>query len=92
MCNILTKQSIVFFFADETNDGSKRIVRNFGKENDILIKTYSLTEAKNLYSSTVEKLSLSFGFSLPKPANYTICYLRWLNKILKAYLDFGKEM
>lgn len=25
-------------------------------------------------------------------ANYTICFLRWLNKILKPYLDFGKSI
>ena len=30
---------------------------------------------------------LSFGLSLPKPANYTICFLRWLNKILKPFKD-----
>jgi hypothetical protein len=37
-------------------------------------------------------LSLSFGLALPKPANYTICYLRWLNKILKPYHDSKKKV
>ncbi len=78
-------------FANETNNKVKRIISDFGKENEILIKSYSINEVKKLYTSTVEKLSLSFGLSMPKPANYTICYLRWLNKILKPFRDFEKK-
>ncbi len=29
---------------------------------------------------------------MPKPKNYTICYLRWLNKILKPFDDFTKKI
>lgn len=79
-------------FANETNQKSKLIINQFGIENDILIKTYSINDVKKLYSSTVERLSLSFGVSLPKPANYTICFLRWLNKILKPFKDFEKNI
>jgi len=57
-----------------------------------LVRTYSLNKVKSLYTNTVEKLSLSFGLALPKPKNYTICYLRWLNKILKPFTDFNKEV
>ncbi len=78
-------------FAEETNQKSQRIISSFGKENDILIKTYSIEKVKKLYKSTVERLSLSFGLSMPKPANYTISYLRWLNKILKPFDDFNKS-
>ena len=39
----------------------------------------------------MERLSLSFGLALPEPKNYTICYLRWLNKILKPFYDFEKN-
>jgi len=28
---------------------------------------------------------------LPRPKTYTNCYLRWLNKILKPFLDFSKD-
>ena len=64
-------------FADETSHTAKLRVFDFGEANDVIIKTYSLNEVKKLYSSTVEKLCLSFGLALPKPANYTICFLRW---------------
>jgi len=86
------KTEYCILFANETNQKSKTIVNEFGIANGILIKTYSINDVKKLYSSTVERLSLSFGLSLPKPANYTICYLRWLNKILKPYKDFGKNI
>jgi hypothetical protein len=79
-------------YASETNEKVKLIVNSFAKENDILVRTYSLNKIKSLYSETVEKLSLSFGLALPKPANYTICYLRWLNKILKPYYDTSKKV
>jgi len=45
-----------------------------------------------LNKKTEKKLSLSLGSVLPKPSNYTICYLRWLNKILKPYCDYSKEV
>lgn len=77
-------------FAKETSKGSTNKIEKFGKENDILIRTYSLNDTKVLYSKTVERLSLSVGLALPNPKNYTICYLRWLNKILKPFYDFQK--
>jgi hypothetical protein len=85
-----TKYCILY--ASETSEKIKPIINYFAKENDILVRTYSLNEIKSLYSDTVEKLSLSFGLALPKPANYTICYLRWLNKILKPYYDSKKRV
>lgn len=87
-----SKTKYCILFANETNQKSRNIVNQFGIENDVLIKTYSINDVKKLYSSTVERLSLSFGLSLPKPANYTICFLRWLNKILKPFRDFGKDV
>ena len=78
-------------FAEETNQNSKNIISSFGEKHNVLIKTYSIEEVKNLYKSTIEKLSLSFGLAMPKPANYTISYLRWLNKILKPFRDLSKE-
>jgi hypothetical protein len=77
-------------FADETTHKAKLQVFDFGEANDIIVKTYTLNDVKKLYTSTVEKLSLSFGLALPKPKNYTICYLRWLNKILKPFRDYEK--
>ncbi len=75
-------------YASETNNKNKKIINEFADKNGILIRTYSLNQVKTLYIRTLERLSLSFGLALPKPKNYTICYLRWLNKILKPFLDF----
>lgn len=85
----ITKFCILY--ATETNNIFKRKIIDFGKENDVIIREYSLNEVKKLYSKTIEKLSLSFGLALPKPKNYTICYLRWLNKIMKPFKDYNKE-
>ncbi len=79
-------------YADETNPASHKQVRDFGKENDVLIKTYSIEEIKKLYTETIERLSLNVGLALPNPKNYTICFLRWLNKILKPFHDLKKEI
>lgn len=77
-------------YAEETGK-NRNAIEEFGRENNILIQTYSLEMVKCLYTSTIEKLSLSIGLVLPNPKNYTICYLRWLNKIMKPFLDFGKD-
>ena len=84
------KTEYCILFANETNQKSKSTINDFGIANDVLVKSYSINDVKKLYTSTVERLSLSFGLSLPKPANYTICFLRWLNKILKPFKDFDK--
>lgn len=86
------KTEYCILFASETNKKSTLIIEKFGKENNILIRSYSLNEIKELYTETVERLSLSFGLALPEPKNYTICYLRWLNKILKPFYDYSKDI
>jgi hypothetical protein len=78
-------------YAKETSKANISKVEKFGKENDVLIRSYSLNATKELYSETVERLSLNVGLALPNPKNYTICFLRWLNKILKPFSDFQKQ-
>jgi hypothetical protein len=84
-----TKYCILY--ADETHKANKTRIGNFGKKNGVLIRQYSLNSVKQLYSETIQRLSLNVGLALPNPKNYTICYLRWLNKILKPFKDFQKN-
>ncbi|MDT8300286.1 MAG: hypothetical protein RQ760_02310 [Sedimentisphaerales bacterium] len=77
-------------YAVETPYRNRQIVKDFGDKNDVLTRTYSVDKVKGLYAQTVERLSLSFGLALPEPKNYTICFLRWLNKILKPFSDFSR--
>ncbi len=79
-------------YADETNLKSQKIVEKFGRENNVLIQSYSLEIIKGLYAETVEKLSLNVGLALPNPKNYTICFLRWLNKIMKTFADLNTNV
>ena len=83
--------SYCILYADETPETIKTQIANFGRENEILIRQYSLNSIKQIYSQTVQRLSLNVGLALPNPKNYTICYLRWLNKILKPFKDFEKN-
>ncbi|MBU2445103.1 MAG: hypothetical protein KJ666_05960, partial [Bacteroidetes bacterium] len=84
-----TKYCILF--AEETSKNNIGKIEKFGKENDIIIRSYSLNSAKQLYSATIQRLSLNVGLALPNPKNYTICFLRWLNKILKPFKDLQKD-
>jgi len=84
------KTDYCILYASETDQKFKKIISRFGEDNDVLVKLYSINEVKKLYAKTIERLSLSFGLALPKPKNYTICYLRWLNKILKPFYDYSK--
>ncbi len=79
-------------YAEETVLKSQKIIEKFGKENNILIQTYSLERVKKLYAETVERLSLNVGLALPNPKNYTICFLRWLNKIMKTFADLNTNV
>ncbi len=78
-------------FSDETNSTNKKEIKKFGKENSILIYSYSIEKTQKLYIETVKRLSLNVGLALPNPKNYTICYLRWLNKVMKPFYDKNKK-
>jgi len=69
-------------FAEETLQKYKQKIVKFGEKENIKIKSYSISTIIKLYDDTIKRLSLSIGLALPTPKNYTICYLRWLNKIL----------
>ncbi len=92
-CNVRFAEDTKYciLYADETSKTSKKQIENFGKKNGVLIRKYSLNSIKQLYSETINRLSLNVGLALPNPKNYTICYLRWLNKILKPFKDFQKN-
>jgi len=77
-------------YALETPYHRREVVTEFGVRNGVLTRTYSVDKVQKLYVQTLEKLSLSFGLALPQPRNYTICFLRWLNKILKPFDDFNR--
>ncbi|MCL2063822.1 MAG: hypothetical protein FWG98_05570 [Candidatus Cloacimonetes bacterium] len=76
----------------ETNESAKSQLEKFAENENVLLRTYSLPIVKELYTKTVERMSLNVGLALPNPKNYTICYLRYLNKILKPFLDIKKEV
>ncbi len=77
-------------YASETPVANQRAVRDFGQGNGVLVRTYPLAQVQELYLQTTAKLNASFGLVLPEPKTYEICYLRWLNKILKPFSDFGR--
>lgn len=87
---ISEKTEYCILFALETKKEFERIVYGFGQENNVRIRQYSINEVKNLYTNTLEKLSLNLGMALPQPRTYTICYLRWLTKIMKPFRDHSK--
>ena len=88
----IDKTDYCILYALETSNRWQRRINDFGRDNNVLVRSYSLNEVKNLYASTVERLSLSFGLALPKPSTYTISYLRWLNKILRPFKGFSKDV
>jgi hypothetical protein len=87
-----TNTDYCILYAEETSKRVHNHIESFGKNNDILVRTYSLENTKSLYSQTINRLSLNVGLALPNPKNYTICYLRWLNKIMKPFLDLNKSV
>ncbi len=78
-------------YADETSEKYSELINQFARDNGIIPRTYNLNFVQKLYPKTIERLSLSYGLALPKPKNYTICYLRWMNKIMKTFFDNGKD-
>lgn len=85
------KTDYCILYAEETSIKMQKLLREFAKDNNLIPRTYSLDYVQKLYPKTIERLSLSYGLALPKPKNYTISYLRLLNKILKTFFDKGKS-
>lgn len=72
-------------YAEETSQKYKQEIKKFGERENVIIKSYSVSKIIKLYDKTIKRLSLNVGLALPSPKNYTICYLRWLNKILTPF-------
>lgn len=77
-------------YASETPRAGQNVVREFCEDNEVLARSYALSAVQDLYVHTVDRLNRSFGLALPQPKNYTICYLRWLNKILRPFCELGE--
>ncbi len=80
-----TNTAYCILYAEETSPKYKQEIEKFGKKENVIIKSYSISRVAKLYDETIKRLSLNIGLALPTPKNYTICYLRWLNKILVPF-------
>lgn len=89
--SFVSRTSYCILYAKETHPSRYKEIEEFGIKNNVLIRTYPIEEVKGLYANTVERLSLSFGMALPKSSNYTVCYLRWINKLVKPFRDVGAD-
>lgn len=81
-----TKYCILY--AQETSEKYAQEIKKFGKKHSVIIRCYSVSKIVKLYDETIKRLSLNVGLALPTPKNYTICYLRWLNKILMPFQQY----
>ena len=88
--NFATQKSIKFIILfDEENTPPKfiKLLRDFCTKLDIILKTYSILDVKELYKKCLEELNKTTGIYLGAPVAMDVVYLRWLNRVIKIFYD-----
>jgi len=70
-------------FAGMLQQGSDRV--------GAILRTYSFAKVQDIFQRLLSDLSRNVGISLGPTVAMDVCYLRWLNAIVKVFVDQGKE-
>lgn len=86
----LTKKPIKFvilFDKENTTPRFIKLLQDFSKRLDVILRTYSILDVQELYKKCLEELTRTTGIYLGSPVAMDVVYLRWLNKIIEPFYD-----
>jgi hypothetical protein len=72
---------------DETNtpEAYVKLLKDFAKKFDILLRTYSILDVQELFKKTIDGLIKTTGLYLGPPVAMDVVYLRWLNRVIRPF-------
>jgi hypothetical protein len=78
---------IILYDEENTPPRFVKLLDDFCKKLDIVLRTYSILDVQELYKNCLEELSKTTGIYLGPPVAMDVVYLRWLNKVIKPFYD-----
>jgi len=78
---------VILFDEENTSPRFIKLLRDFCKKLDIILRTYSILDIQELYKKCLEELSKTTGIYLGPPVAMDVVYLRWLNKVIMPFHD-----
>lgn len=77
--------------ADTTPSSYKTVLVHFATKFNILLATYSIIDIQKTYKRIFEELRRTSGLFLGSPVAMDITHLRYLNKIIKPFVDVEEK-
>ncbi len=77
----------LLYAADETPDRYKSEVKEFCKDAGVIERFYLLQQVQELYQRLIKELVKTTGIPLGPTAAMERCYLRWMNRLIKPFVD-----
>jgi hypothetical protein len=78
---------------DETNTPAAyaKLLKDFAKKFNILLRTYSIVDVQELYKKCFDELTKTTGLYLGSPVAMDVVYLRWLNRVIRPFYEANTD-
>jgi hypothetical protein len=78
---------VILFDETNTPETYARLLKEFAKKFDILLRTYSIVDVQELYKKCFDELTKTTGLYLGPPVAMDVVYLRWLNRVIRPFYE-----
>lgn len=78
---------IILYDEENTPPRFVKLLDDFCKKLDIVLRTYSILDVQELYKNCLEELSKTTGIYPGPPVAMDVVFLRWLNKVIRPFYD-----
>ncbi len=80
--------TLILLYADDvTPVGLAQEIKRQCQYLNVLPRTYSLQKVRTLYQKMIAELTKSVGIPLGPTCAMDVCYLRWMNALIKPFVD-----
>ena len=82
---------VLLYAEDVTPPGQKQSLAEICQRMGVASRTYSLCEVQNLYQHLIAELTRLVGIPLGPTCAMDVCYLRWMNDLIRPFVDQKKS-
>jgi len=84
-----TVSHVVLYASDLTPNRFAQELRHENKRLGATLRTYQIEKVEHIYQRLMRELTRNAGIPLGPTAAMDVCYLRWINTLIKPFVDRG---
>lgn len=78
---------VILFDEANTPAPYAKLLKEFAEKFNILLRTYSILDIRELYKKRLDELAKTSGLYLGPPVAMDVVYLRWLNRVIRPFYE-----